>query len=211
VPAYAAASDAPNVQTWSDAQWSMPACLPWPHARARLVVAVAGSLLHNGDSASLVARFGAISTMRGIRYWSVTESAWRILITDAFALDGPSPLQRRADFKAEEIEKGGDLYFAEQDNRSGLVSYRMRAVEVHANRVVIVTENITAVRAFGFTLFPPGSLRAAYFVQRLNSDTWGFYGLSVTGEGASALSGLSEASYVNRATALYRHFTGQRP
>jgi hypothetical protein len=57
-------------------------------------------------------------------------------------------------------------------------------------------------------LFPPGSLRAAYFVQLLNSDKWGFYGLSITSENASALTGLSEASYVNRATALYQHFTG---
>jgi hypothetical protein len=36
------------------------------------------------------------------------------------------------------------------------------------------------------------------------------YPLSSTGSDASALAGSSEQSYVNRATALYRHFTGQK-
>jgi hypothetical protein len=80
-------------------------------------------------------------------------------------------------------------------------------LEAGANRVVVTTENATPVRRFGLTLFPPHSLRAAYFVQRRDFDVWTFYGLSANGEEASALASSSEASYVNRATALYRHFT----
>jgi hypothetical protein len=147
--------------------------------------------------------------MRGLPYWSVTEAAWRVLITDAFALEGPEPSRRRPDFKPQEMRPGTELYFAEQDNRSGLVVYRMNVLEAAANRMVITTENVSAVRAYGLTLFPPGTLRAAYFAQRRDSDSWTFYGLSVTGQQASSLASMSEASYINRATALYRHFTAQ--
>jgi hypothetical protein len=207
VPTYAAVAELPNVQTWKGVSLERPDCLPWPRDRFRLVVALAGSFNHNGDGASLLERFGAISKMRGIPYWSVTERASRVLIKDAFALDGPDPSSRRYDFKPEEMKPGTEFYFAEEDNRSGMVVYRMQVLEAGPNRVVVTTENATPVRRFGLTLFPPQSLRAAYFVQRRDFDVWTFYGLSANGEEASALASSSEASYVNRATALYRHFT----
>jgi len=208
-PAYAPVGAAPNVQSWKNPSWQAPSCLPWPRDRLRLVVGIAGRFLHKGDSSSLLGRFGAISLMRGIRYWSVTEGAWRVLITDAFALKGPDPSLRRPDFKPQEMRPGTVQYFAEQDNRSGLVVYQLKVLEAAANRIVITTENASPVRAYGFTLFPPGTLRAAYLVQRHDSESWAFYGLSVTGEQASGLASMSEASYINRATALYRHFRGK--
>jgi hypothetical protein len=162
---------------------------------------------HEGDGKALLGRFGAISAMRGIRYWSVTEGDWRVLIEDAFAVDVPGSMQRRPDFAPQDMTSGAQLYFVERDNRSGLVTYRMRVLEAGRDRISITTENVTPVRALGFTLFPPGSLRAAYVVQRADSRTWSFYGLSTTGEDASMLAGLSESSYVNRATALYGYFS----
>jgi hypothetical protein len=209
-PTYAPIGEPPNVQVWKKPSWQAPGCLPWPRERVRLVVALAGSFRHKGDGTSLVSRFGAISSMRGIRYWSVTEAAWRVLVTDAFALEGPEQSRHRPDFKPQEMRPGVELYFAERDNRSGWVVYRMSVLEAAANRIVITTENASPVRAYGFTLFPPGTLRAAYFAQRRDSDYWAFYGLSVTGEQASGLASMSEASYINRATALYQHFTAKR-
>lgn len=207
VPAYPAVGQPPSVQTWTGVQWQAPPCLPWPHEQFRLIVALAGTFRYRGDSAGLLERFGAISRMRGLQYWSVSEQAWRVLITDAFASDGASPPRRRADFTAQEMKTGAELRFVEQDNRSGVVAYRMRVLEAGADRIVVATENVTPVRALAYTLFPPGTLRAAYFVQRQDAETWSFYGLSTTGKDASFLAGVSEASYVNRATALYRHFT----
>jgi hypothetical protein len=210
VPMYAGVGEPPKVQTWKGVGWDVPACLPWPHARFRLIVALAASFRHEGDSTALLGRFGAISAMRGIRYWSVTEGDWRVLIKDAFAVDGPGSMQPRPDFAPRDMIRGADLYFVEQDNRSGLVIYRMRVLEAGADRISISTENVTPVRALGFTVFPPGSLRAAYRVQRADSNTWSFYGVSTTGEDASMLAGLSESSYINRATALYGYFTSRQ-
>jgi hypothetical protein len=202
---------APSVRTWTnDAErWTPPACMRWPSGQFKLIVALAGSFRHTGDAQTLLARFGAISTMRGLLYWSVSDKAWRVLITDAAALVGPDAARRRPDFTLAEMKGDTDLFFEEQDSRSsGPVVYRLRVLEVSANRIVIETENVSPVRAFLVTLFPPGSLRAAYFLERREPGTWAFYGLSSTSKEASALATVSEASYVNRAAALYRHFIG---
>ena len=213
VPSYAAPGEAPSVRSWMNeaARWAPPSCLPWPVAQYRMLVAAAGSFRHDGDAAALLARFGAVSTKRGLRYWSVTDKAWQVLVTDAAALAGPQAAQRRADFAAAEMSAGAELFFEERDNRSsGPVVYRMRVLEAGADRIAIETGNLSPVRAFLATLFPPGSLRAAYFLERREPGTWALYGLSATGGEASSLAASSEASYVNRATALYRHFTGQK-
>ena len=209
IPSYA---NPPAVRTWGKADlepWTPPACLGWPREPFRLIVALAASFRHDGDADALLARFGAISTKRGLRYWSVTDKAWRVLISDAAALAGPDAHQRRPDFTPDEMKSGADLYFEEDDNRSsGSVVYRLRVLQARRDRIVVETENVTPIRAFFVTLFPPGSLRATYFLERREPDTWGFYGLSSTGAEASALASVSEASYVNRAAALYRHFIG---
>ena len=197
IPRYA---DPPAVRTWAKVE--LPACLGWPAEKSRLVVALAGRFRHDGGADALLARFGAISGMRGLRYWSVTDKAWRVLIKDAAALGG-------RDFNPDEMKRGEDLHFEEEDNRSSAaVLYRMRVLEAKPDRIVVQTENVSPVRAFLVTLFPAGSLRAAYFLQRIDGESWAFYGLSSTGAEASALATMSEASYVNRAAALYRYFIG---
>src|ERR1051325_9594239 len=97
VPQYA---DPPAVRTWSGVD--LPACLHW-NGKARLVVALAGRFHHEGDVDALLQRFGAVSSMRGLRYWSVTDKAWRVLITHAASVRG-------RDFTPEELKRGEDLY-----------------------------------------------------------------------------------------------------
>ncbi len=199
---------APTVLTWVK-DWTPSACLGWPSTRFRLVVALAGSFRQDGDAEMLLARFGAVSAMRGLHYWSVTDNAWRVLVTDAAALADPDARQHRADFAAPEMIAGIDLFFEERDNRSSEpVVYRLRVLHASQDRIVIETENVSPIRAFLVTLFPPGSLRAAYFLERRVPGTWSFYGLSAVTEEAGALAAVSEPSYVNRAAALYRHFIG---
>jgi hypothetical protein len=208
LPAYA---EPPAVRTWGEADlegWTPPACLGWPGKHFRLIVALAGRFRHDGDADALLERFGAISTMRGLRYWSVTDNSWRILFNDASALAGPDPQKRRADFTLAELKAGGDLFFEQDETRSGSVLYRMRVLQALPDRLVIETENLTPVRAFFITLFPPRALRSMYFLERLDGGAWGFYGLSSTSVEASALASSAQASYINRAAALYRHFIG---
>jgi hypothetical protein len=75
-------------------------------------------------------------------------------------------------------------------------------------RVVIAMENVTRVRLFFVPLFEPGALQSVEFVERLSPGVWGLYLLTRTAPGASARALGHEASYVNRAAAMYRHLLG---
>jgi hypothetical protein len=211
VPSYAATGAAPNLRTWGKnaALWKPPACMPWPGAQYRLIVALAGSFRHDGDAGSLLDRFGAISKMQGMVYWSGSDKAWRPLITEASAVVGLDGRQRRADFTEPEMTVGTDLFFEEGDNRSSdTVVYRLRVLEAGPDRIAIETENVSPIQVLFMTLFPPASLRATYFLERRGPGTWSFYGLSSTSQKASAIATIAEGPYVNRAAALYRHFAG---
>ena len=74
-----------------------------------MLVALAGSFRYDGEIDGLLARIGAISAKKGVRYWSTTEKNWQMLVTDAFALSGPEASLRRADFKPAELAQGPGL------------------------------------------------------------------------------------------------------
>jgi Family of unknown function (DUF6675) len=209
-PSYAPAGAAPAVRVWKReeaARWVPPACVDWPSLqRYRLIVALAGNFRHDGDATDLLARFGAISAMRGLHYWSVTDKVWRVLIIDAAALEGPNAKKRRPDFNPAELKNGAEVFYAQDGGRSsGAVVYRLRVLERGPNRMVIQTENVDPIRTLVLTLFPPGSLRATYFLERRAAGVWSFYGLSGIGEDASTMAGNRDAPYVNRAAAFYRY------
>ena len=219
-PAYPAAS-APGAapaaaQAWQAGQgprWTPPACTGWaagPGQGFRTLVALAGRIQLAGGTDQLLGRFGAISMLRGVRYWSTSDGAWRPLVSSASALDGPDPARRRADFTAAELHGGQSLYFVQHDSRSsGDVVYRMRILESGPDRIVVATENVTPIRLMVVTLFQPGALQTVQILQRLSPTSWGYYGLSrTTQEGTSSLAGGHEASYVNRAAALFRFIAG---
>lgn len=204
VPAYGAASD-PAIATWSKLEWAAPACLGWTGARYKFVIAVAGRI-DAPDAAVLRGRLGAVSASRGLVYWSVTESAWRVLIKDAAALAGAEG-PRRDDFAPAELREGATLHFVEQDNRSDApVTYAMHVLESRSDRIVVETANVTPIKALLLTLFPPGALRTAYVLTRLESRTWGLYVISAATEQASGTVSLARSSYENRARALFAHF-----
>ena len=206
-PSYAPAGNDPAIETWGSIEWQAPACLGWAAGHYRFVIAVAGRIDAAGDE-ELRRRLGAISAMKGLRYWSVTESAMRVLIKDASALSGAEG-GKREDFNAAEIRAGAILHFVEEDNRSSEpVTYRMRILEATSDRIVADTENVTPVKAF-VTLFPPGSFRAAYIMTRIDARTWGLYAISAATDHASGMVSLGKESYANRARALFGYFAGK--
>ena len=71
-------------------------------------MAIAGSFHYSGNLDGLLSRFGAISTLAGLQYWSHTENGWRTLITQATALDGSDPTRPRGDFTVTEMMGGLD-------------------------------------------------------------------------------------------------------
>ena len=96
-PAYADPGGSPNVQAWSGgdlgSDWRPPDCVGWTSPGFDVLVVLAGSFADPGTAQDLLARFGAISRMTAIRYWSVTDQAWGPLVTSATALSGPDPGQ----------------------------------------------------------------------------------------------------------------------
>ncbi|HVR09362.1 MAG TPA: DUF6675 family protein [Thermoanaerobaculia bacterium] len=208
-PGYTAIGEPPAVQVWNESAlkgWTPASCTGWGAVAFMSVVALGGSFYHQGGVDDLLSRVGAISARRGIRYWSTTDKGWRDLITDAAALDGPDPTRRRPDFSPAEMATGADLYFVQVDSRSpGPVVFRMRIRASQPRHIMVETENVTPVKWLFVTLFPPGTLKAAYWMEYQTTGVWGLYSLSGMTEGASRLAGGHEASYVNRAAAIYRY------
>jgi hypothetical protein len=204
---YPAAIGAPVVRSATVTGWTPPACLGWGAAAPTLLVAITGRLREAGGATALLARLGAISRLRGMRYWSVTDQTWQTLIIDAFAVTDPGGRSRRSDFRPDEMAPGVSLYAAERDGRAGdAVIYGMQVIERSTDRVVVSVVNASPVRAFKVTLFALGALSTTYFFDRLGQNEWGFYGL--WGVTTGLLTGGHAASSINRAMALYRHFAG---
>ena len=214
VPDYAAVDAAPAVQIISGkdlAAWKPAPCVGWQAKDDGVLVALAGRFHFGGTTDELLKRFGAISSLKGLQYWSVTDGGWRTLIDSASALVSPDTGHSRADFTLTEMKSGEDLYFAQQDNRtSEEVVYRMKVRDLTADGFVVAVENVTPVRSFMLTLFDPGDLQSVHFVQRESPGVFRYYGLAFAGESLASSLALPEASYVNRALALYGHLSGTK-
>ncbi len=157
----------------------------------------------------LLSRFGSISSLTGLRYWSATEHRWRELVTAATAVEGPAGKRARGDFSLAELRAGSPVYFSQTDNRSsGSVVYKMTVLEAAPDRVVITIENVTSIRLLLITLFPPGSVQTTDFMERQRDGSWGYYSLVRTRASSSILTGTFLSSYVNRAVAFFRHIAG---
>jgi hypothetical protein len=212
MPAYPLPDSPPVIAIWHGKeleQWHPPACTGWPaDSRSKLIVTLTGSFRFDGPMSDLLARIGNVSALRNIQYWSTTEKRWGPLSNDAYALTGPDPKMRRRDFSASDFIKGAELYYWEDDVRTGPAVYRLKVYESAAERFVIASDNVTPLRRYFFTLFKPGALQSLLIVQRIAPGLFGAYILSRSGEGASMLTTGYEKSYVNRSAALYRHLAG---
>lgn len=208
-PAYGPVGAPPEVVVWSGLTGLPDACLTVLDAAAPLTVALAGRFTHAGPIDDIAARLGAVSATVGLPYWSVTDRAWKPLVSDAVALRSPDAADARPDFGAQEILGGDTLYFAQNDTRSwGTNVYRMRALETSSDGLVAETDNVSSIKLGPVTLFPAHAVTSVAFVRRLEGSTWGYFGLSVIRDGAFAA---REKSLINRQAALYRFLIGEAP
>jgi hypothetical protein len=211
-PAYPMPDSAPLIVIWQGKELErgnlhLPSC--WPtESRSKLIITLTGSFRFNGEMSALLARVGTISALRNIQYWSTTDKKWSPLSNDASALMGPDPNSRRRDFSASELVKGADLYYWEDDARTGQAVYRLHISESASERFVISSANLTPIRRFWLTLFKPGALQSALIIEQVGPNLFGVSILSRAGEGTSLFAAGHEASYVNRIAALYRQLAG---
>lgn len=209
-PPYADVNHQPNIATLSaisDDAWEALKCTGLQKTDNQIVIGVAGTFMDSATPDAILERFGKLSRLAGVKYWSVTDAEWETLITKAVPLEGPDESRARADFTIADLKSGRPIYFSQLDNRSSeAVIYRVQVRASNPENFVVEMENATPVKALGFvTIFRPGEIKHQFFVRRKANDSWSFYELlSASGRFANR----SEASFVNRAVALYRHFAG---
>jgi len=212
VPAYAEPGAPPNVRAWTGkaaSGWQPPACSGWTAGDADMLVALAGSFRYDGEIDGLLARIGAISAKKGVRYWSTTEKSWQALVTDAFALSGQDAALRRGDFKPAELTRGQVFHYAQSDNRSaGKTVYRERVLAADSEQLQVNSENLTPVKKMMVTLFDAGGLQTFYVIERRGPGVWNFYSLTRTRMASSLLPTGGEGSYINRSAAFFRYVAG---
>lgn len=214
VPDYPRVGDASNVKLWTTSNlgpdWTPPNCTPWRRGAATIVTGLAGHFEYAGSADAMLARFGAISSLVEVRYWSVTDSHWNNMFVRAVALDGPDSKKTRRDFSAAELHSGRTFYFVAADNRSGKDAVsRLHVTTADSEHLVVETENVTPLRWAFLTYAVPGNFQTWYFLDRDSDGTWRYYSLTRVLY-ASSLFGsvIPNKSYINRAEAMFRHFVG---
>jgi hypothetical protein len=174
-----------------------------------LYLTLAGSFRDRAAADVVLRRFGAISTLQGVRYWSVKDRGWQTLIKGAAAVTGPAGKQIRPDFSLQELKGGHDLFYEQQDNRSaGKVIYRLRVLDSGPDKLMIAMENITSVRFLLIPIFAPHNLQFLYIMQETSPGVWGYYNLTAVRGIWATPTPNGEKSYINRAVAMFRHIAG---
>jgi hypothetical protein len=211
-PAYALVGNPPRAESWTASTGTavpeLAHCTGWPASTFRSLHAVSGSFNGPVDANRLLQRFGAVTGLLTVRYWSVTDHAWRPLVNSATALSGFAAGKPRSDFTLAELQSGDNLYFVQQDGRSASEAiYRIRVRESGPRRFVIETENLTPIRRWGITLFRARDIQVLYFLDQNSPGIWSYYSLTKLA-GNSWLTAGHDRSYINRTVALYRHLAG---
>jgi hypothetical protein len=155
---------------------------------------------------TFIGRFGAISELLTVQYWSTTDQKWRPLVSKASAIDGPKSTQPRADYSAAELAAGDGRYYLITDSRSGhATAYRLRLRQIQPGRVVVETSNVSAIKEWGVTIYAANGLDTWYFLNERSPGVWAYYSITRVIP-ASLFAEGHEKSYINRAVALYRHY-----
>ncbi len=201
-PEFAAPDRKPHYRAWNNLPVMPASCHITVKTPIAMTVAIAAYFNHSGTLEDIAAQLGAISAMQDLTYWSVTDKAWRQLVSNAIALSTNNNKAIRSDFTAAEVLSGDTLYFAQNDTRSwGLNVYSLKAINSSPDQLIFTSENISPVKLGPITLFAPQTAQTVVFVTREDNTTWSYYSLAVLKDTSF---GAKEKSLINRQAALYR-------
>lgn len=211
-PAYAPAGGAPVISSWSEADldksaWQMSPCLRWSGGKTRLAAALSASV-RAPSLDDLLNRYGALSKYTTIRVWSTMHQAWEPFASQAGFTDGLAATYTMPDLKAADFTPGKEFFYYEIDARTGRTIHHLIVGQRTADRVELITENLTPIKYSMFTVFEPHALRTATFIERRGAGEWGYYQTIGVGEGSDFIAVHSASPYINRLTALYRYMAG---
>lgn len=188
-PQFPALEESPVPAVWRESElsrlnWTPAACFGWS-GRTRLAAAVAGTFTFAGGMDRLLDRMGAFSRFKFIPYWSNAARDWRPLAHEA-GLVGAARSSADSDlFAADFVPGRAYAYF--QVGAPGRTTYRLTVRERSAHRVVLATENTSAIRLAFLPLFDPGALQSVIFVERRGPDSWRYFQAVRAGDGTSLL------------------------
>ena len=212
VPSHPSLGEPAIVKAWSTSEtgedWKPPECTGWTSVGFGTLVTVTARFRTENGAEGLLRRLGAISQLKGIRYWSVTQKQWRTLVVDAYALSGDPPKRGRDDFGLNEMTAGSVLYYEQVDNRSGKAVYRAHILEASAEQIVIEVENVSTIHYLLLPVFRPAELQSICFLNHDTQDVWRYYSIVRTARNVNRLLRESDSSAVNRAVAFYRYEVG---
>jgi len=154
---------------------------------------------------AILRKFGAISELRGVQYWSTTDHAWRPMISAAFAVTSADTNQPRADYSSAETVGSSRLYRVTDTRIHDPVNYSLQIHPTAQNQIFAETRNVDPIKKWGITLYAPDGLHTLYFLSEGSSGVWSYYSIT-RAVPASFLARGHEQSYINRAIALYRHY-----
>ncbi len=211
-PPYGELDGKPLVAAWhnKDLQklgWKPPACLGW-QSDSRVVAALAARF-HAASSLDQVAQpLADVSHYAAIKFWAITRHEWRPMALSAWAVAGPDAKLRVSDPPVSALQAGRDFFYAEDAEMAGRAVYRTRVLEHTADRLVLETENVTPISIAVVTLFEPGALQVATFLQRIDADTWDLYEITRASAQSSSMVSGYQSSYLNRLEAVRRLLAG---
>ncbi|GGF24240.1 hypothetical protein GCM10011611_32860 [Aliidongia dinghuensis] len=213
LPALPADGAPPNFAVWRgdalDRTAPVPACLGWPDFDFSIMLAMAGRFRHPGGVEAVLAGFGRFSSMTGLKYWSISDERWQVLLERSAAVTDPETRQARPDFAPGEFVPGRDLYFLQRENRGREdIVYRLHVLTNGPDGFSVSVTNVSSINFLFIRLFAPGDLNSVYFFRRLGNDDWGYWAVGGTHLGLTGLFGPHIGSFENRAMAIYRHFAG---
>lgn len=212
VPAYPALDASATAMSWTKSvvgsDWVPPECTGWTATGFTTLVTTTARFPYTSGVEGLLRHMGAISELKGIRYWSTTHKTWKTLIVDAHALNDLKTSQRRDDFTPEEMTEGSVLYFEQVDNLSGKGIYAMHILAASEDRLVIEVENVSAIHYLLVTVFHPGEMQTIYFLNREPENVWRYYSILRIGKNANQTMTANQSSAINRAVAFYRYLVG---
>lgn len=212
-PEFPKVDAAPEVRVWFrgdiEGGWTPAACTGWDEQDFTVLVALAGRFHDESGIEGFLGRVAAISDLASMKYWSTTRKRWRELVPDAYALEGPDKALRRPDFSVGELKSGKNLYYWQRERSpADNIIYGVRLRETGPQRIIVEMENALPVKRFLVTLFEPGQHQLIHILEDYGDGDWNYYSLMRSRAKISALARGHEASFINRAVAIYRYFAG---
>jgi hypothetical protein len=118
----------------------------------------------------------AVSSMRGITYYSVTRGRREVLFSKSYAISSPAERKKIEDPVFSEIPGDDVLYTWQEDNSFGGIPYQ-ESFQYRTDHLVAKIENLSTISLFILPLVTPHNLLSLVVVIPVDNDLL-FYGVA---------------------------------